>query len=57
MPAQMGIRLDSTDRGFWLIPILIYAALGLCLVAPWITSADDIATDPSGMAWSVISIH
>ena len=53
----MRARFDFSDRGFWLIPILLYAASGLCQVLPWITSADVTATDASGMVWSVINIH
>ena len=50
-------RFDFSDRAFWLILILLYAASGLCQVLPWITSGDATATGPSGMVWSVISIY
>ena len=56
---RRGARFDISARpkAFWLVPLLLYLAAGLCQVAPWMTAGAGTVTDHAGQVWPVAALH
>ena len=47
----------SHSRSFWLVPLLLYWAAGLCQIAPYLIAKDIHILDHGGRIWSVVALR